>query len=65
MLTNYGLTESSSIVASETLKNFNTGSAGKPLFNNDIKIKKKINEKYGEILIKEKIYLKIIMVKLL
>ncbi len=54
VLTNYGLTESSSIVASETLKNFNTGSAGKPLFNNDIKIKKKINEKYGEILIKGK-----------
>ena len=41
VLTNYGLTESSSIVASETLENFNTGSAGKPLFNNKVKIKKK------------------------
>ena len=54
LLTNYGLTETSSIVASETLKNFNTGSVGKPLFNNKVKIKKKNNEKYGEVLIKGK-----------
>ena len=54
VLTNYGLTESSSIVASETLENFNTGSAGKPLFNNKVKIKKKNKEKYGEVLIRGK-----------
>jgi len=54
VLTNYGLTETSSIAATENLKNFNTGSAGKPLFNNQIKINLSKNEKYGEILIKGK-----------
>ena len=54
ILTNYGLTEVSSIATTETFENYNTGSAGSPLFNNEIYIKKKKNEKYGEILIKGK-----------
>lgn len=55
ILCNYGLTETSSIASSEsnTFKN-KYGSVGKPLFNNEIKIKKKENDKYGEILIKGK-----------
>tara|TARA_B110000483_G_scaffold243195_1_gene331799 strand:- start:2639 stop:4132 length:1494 start_codon:yes stop_codon:yes gene_type:complete len=54
VLTNYGLTETSSIAATETFNNFNTGSAGKPLFNNQIKINKLKVEEYGEVLIKGK-----------
>ena len=41
ILTNYGLTEVSSIATTETFENYNTGSAGSPLFNNEIYIKKK------------------------
>ena len=49
--TNYGLTETSSIVSSESLsKNGRkVGSVGKPLFNNIVKIKKRRQENYGEI----------------
>ncbi len=55
ILTNYGLTEVSSIASSETLKNFNTGTAGSALYNNKIIIKKKDEkEKFGEICIKGK-----------
>ena len=53
--TNYGLTETSSIVATENMYKDNRKkySVGKPLFNNAVKIlKKNKNEKYGEILIK-------------
>ena len=53
--TNYGLTETSSIVATENMhqNNRRKHSVGKPLFNNTVKIlKKNKNEKYGEILIK-------------
>ena len=48
MLTNYGLTESSSIVASETLKNFNTGSAGKPYLITILKSKRKLMKNMGK-----------------
>ncbi len=54
---NYGLTETSSIAASENLrKTKKYGSVGKPLFNNEIKIinKNKIKKGLGEILIKGK-----------
>ena len=54
---NYGLTETSSIVATENLiKNKIYGSVGKPLFNNKVKIinKDKIKNGLGEILIKGK-----------
>ena len=55
ILSNYGLTEVSSIASTETFKNFNTGTAGSPLFNNKILIKKKSqNHKFGEIYIKGK-----------
>ena len=52
---NYGLTETSSIVATENLnKKSNLGSVGKPLFNNKIKIVniKKENDYKGEIIVK-------------
>lgn len=49
---NYGLTETSSIVASESLSSRRKGSVGKPLFNNQIKIINKNNDGFGEILIK-------------
>ena len=54
---NYGLTETSSIVATENLLNTKkNGSVGKSLFNNKIKIinKNKIKKGLGEILIKGK-----------
>lgn len=53
--TNYGLTETSSIVATENInKNYRKKfSVGRPLFNNYVKIKKiKKTDKYGEILVK-------------
>lgn len=54
ILTNYGLTETSSIACSENMMRggFKTGTVGKPLSNNIIKIKKKPNDEYGEIIIK-------------
>lgn len=54
---NYGLTETSSIVATENLKNIRKyGSVGKPLLNNKIKIinKNKIKQGLGEIIVKGK-----------
>ena len=55
ILANYGLTETSSISATESLNNYEYGSVGKALFNNKIKIfKKNKKDKYGEILIKGK-----------
>ena len=55
ILTNYGLTEASSIATTETLNNFNTGTSGSPLFNNKIYIKKKNkHDTDGEICIKGK-----------
>ena len=52
--TNYGLTETSSIVSSESLikSDKKEGSVGKPLFNNIVKIKKFTKKNYGEIYIK-------------
>ena len=49
--TNYGLTETSSIVSSESLikSDKKEGSVGKPLFNNIVKIKKFTKKNYGEI----------------
>ena len=49
--TNYGLTETSSIVSSEGLikSDKKEGSVGKPLFNNVVKIKKFTKKNYGEI----------------
>ena len=49
--TNYGLTETSSIVSSESLSKIGrkTGSVGKPLFNNIVKINKYRKKNYGEI----------------
>lgn len=53
VLCNYGLTETSSIACSESLKNRRLGSVGKSLFNNKIKIKKENNQDdLGEIIIK-------------
>lgn len=54
VLTNYGLTEVSSIASSETFKNFNTGTSGSSLYNNKIFIKKINNNKFGEIYIEGK-----------
>ena len=54
---NYGLTETSSIVATENLQKSKIyGSVGKSLFNNKIKIinKNKIKKGFGEIIIKGK-----------
>lgn len=53
VLCNYGLTETSSIAATQTLikSKINNGSVGKPLINNKIKISK-LKKNYGEILIK-------------
>ena len=54
---NYGLTETSSIVATENLENTNNyGSVGKPLYNNKIKIinKNKVRKGLGEIIVKGK-----------
>jgi acyl-CoA synthetase (AMP-forming)/AMP-acid ligase II len=56
VLCNYGLTETSSIACTESVINrsYKYGSVGKPLFNNEIKILKKKQEKFGEIIIKGK-----------
>ena len=54
---NYGLTETSSIIATENLRNIRKyGSVGKPLFNNKVKIinKDEIKKGLGEIIIKGK-----------
>lgn len=52
VLCNYGLTETSSIAATQTMNNKkNNGSVGLPLFNNQIKISKS-KKNIGEILIK-------------
>ena len=51
---NYGLTETSSIAASEGPSGRKKGTVGKPLFNNIIIIKNKRVNGYGEILIKGK-----------
>jgi acyl-CoA synthetase (AMP-forming)/AMP-acid ligase II len=50
----YGLTETSSIAASEGPSCYKYGSVGRPLYNNKILVKKFNNKKYGEILIKGK-----------
>jgi long-chain acyl-CoA synthetase len=52
--TDYGLTETSSIAASEGPLCYKYGSVGKPLYNNKILVKKFKNKEYGEILIKGK-----------
>lgn len=52
--TDYGLTETSSIAASEGPLSYKYGSVGKPLYNNKILVKKFKNKKYGEILISGK-----------
>lgn len=54
IFTDYGLTETSSIAASEGPLSYKYGSVGKPLYNNKILVKKFKNKKYGEILIKGK-----------
>lgn len=50
--TDYGLTETSSIASSEGPNITKYGTVGKPLFNNNIIIKKFRKENFGEILIK-------------